>query len=409
MSEPSEPTPRAPVPPVPGTPAAAPAPAPAKAAPPPVAPGFMELLEAAVAGVFNPAVYVGLAARPAPSIATTAGLAAASGAASLVVNLAHSVVETPGFLGRYSPLLMGAVTVAALGMYGSVTLLLAVMMYGLGNALGGKGEFDRGLQCAAMMSILWPVQMMCNWFPVAWVLPSALAAWIAAIALVGLFGAKPILSRTVCAILGAGALAIQTVAHVVADKAAEAISATQAVTQATEAQADFAKQMQAVQTQMQAVTDATAASAAPSGALPGARPATSGLDLLRGPGGEDGGTQAPAPEAPPAVIEAAKGMQANAAGMLDSISPLLNNPAMTKNMTPDQKANLVELQTLMADLKAQMASGHSVSDAAFAQKMQRFQALTLKMMSAAASAPPAPAAAPVKATPHLVLPDESKK
>lgn len=383
-------------------------PPPAKDAPPPVAPGFLELFEASVAGVFNPAVYRGLAARPAPTFATTAGLAAASGAASLVVNLAHSVVETPGFLGKYSPLLMGAVTVAALGMYGSVTLLLAVMMYGLGNALGGKGEFDRGLQCAAMMSILWPVQMMCNWFPVAWVLPSALAAWIAALALVGLFGAKPILSRTICAVLGAGALAVQTVAHVVADKAAEAISATQAVTQATEAQADFAKQMQAVQTQMQAVTDA-AAPPPGTAALPGTRTATSGLDLLRGPGGEDGGTPPPATDAPPAVIAAAKGMQANAAGMIDSIAPLLNNPAMTKNMTPEQKANLSELQALMADLKTQMASGHSLSDAAFAQKMQRFQALTLKMMAAAAAAPPPTAAPPVKATPHLVLPDESKK
>ncbi len=388
------------------------APAPANAAAPPAAPGMGELIEASLSGIFDAAAYRGLAARPAPGFATTAGLAAAAGAASMAVNLAHNLVENPGFLGKFSPAVMAAVGVAALGLYGSVTLLLAVMMYGLGNALGGKGEFDRGLQCAAMMSILWPLQMMCNWFPVAWVLPSALAAWIATRALEGLFGAKPWLSRTVCAVLGSGALAIQTVAHVVSDRAKEAMDAAQAVTQSADSQAAFAKQMQAVSTQMQAATDSLTPPAP--GALPGARPAASGLDLLSGPSGEgDAASGAPPPSAdtPPAVVEAAKGMQANASGMLDAIAPLLNNPAVTKNMNAEQKANIAELQALMADLKTQLASGRSVSDAAFAQKMQRFQGLTMKMMAAAAAAQAAPPPPPAKAkaTPHLVLPDQDKK
>ncbi|MBI3566261.1 MAG: hypothetical protein HY079_13780 [Elusimicrobia bacterium] len=396
-------------------PAPAPAPAakapPAKAAPPPAPPGAGELLESALAGLAGPAAFRALAARPAPSTATAGAFALSAGAASLAVGLAHAVVESPGLLGRFSPPMIAAVAVAALGLYGSVTLLLAVMLYGLGNALGGKGDFDRGLQAAAMMSVLWPAQMMCNWFPLAWVLPSALAAWLAANALEGLFAAKPWTARTVCAVLGAGALAMITIARVVGERAAESAAAAQAMTQAAASEADLARQLQTVAARMQALPDAGPPSGGPGTA---ARPATSGLDLLRG--GEEGQAAAPEPAAPAAqaaqAVQAAQGAQTNASGMLDSLAPLLDNPAMSKNLTAAQKAEMQELQAVMADLRAQMASGHSLSNADYAKKMQRLQALTMAMMAAAAAqtapaAPPTPA--PEKKTPHLKLPEPGER
>ncbi|MDE2512372.1 MAG: hypothetical protein KGL74_14700, partial [Elusimicrobia bacterium] len=168
----------------------APQPAPAPKPPPaPVAPGAGELFEMALTAAFQPGVFRAAAARPAPSFAAAGGLAMAAGAAALAVNLAHGFVETPDLLRRYPPAMIAAVGVAALGLCMSLLLLLAVMLYGLGSAMGGKGGFDRGLQAAAMLSVLWPVQMMCNWFPFAWMLPAALAAWMAASALEGLFGA----------------------------------------------------------------------------------------------------------------------------------------------------------------------------------------------------------------------------
>ncbi len=346
--------------------------------PPPAAPELIELLELSLAGAVSPAVYRGLAARPAPTFKTAAALAMASGAASTAVDLAHNIVANPGFLDKFPLPLMAIAGVSTLGMYGGVTLLLAAVMYGLGNALGGKGAFDRGLQCAAMLSVLWPLQMMCNWFAFAWILPSALAAWVATLALEGLFGAKPWPSRALCTALGCGALALQAVAHVAAVRADEEIGGARATAQDAAAPDDFVKQLQ---------TASESAAPPPDGAA--SRRRLSGLDLLRAPqdGSDAMGRAAPAPT-PAEVVEAARGMQADASGMLDAISPLLDNPMIAKNMPPGQKANMAELRALMADLKTQLASGNRVGDAAFARKMRRFQNLTLKIMTEAATTTP---------------------
>jgi hypothetical protein len=368
-------------------------PAPEKAAPPPKAPGMTELFEQALHAVVSPSVFRAAAARPAPSFGAAAGLALASGAAAFAVNLAHAAVQSPEIFSRFSPPLMAAVGFAALGLYASMVLLMGVMLYGLGGALGGKGDFDRGMQAAAMLSVVFPLQMLCNWFPLAWVLPSALGAWLAACALEGLFGAKPVPARALCVALASGAIGLQAAGRVLADRARQAYAASQVLTQTAGGAEDLGRQMQALQQQ--------AAAAAASGALAmpeaqpaqgAAAPAASGLDLLKGP--DDAGAPPPAGDAaappPEAAMTAAKGMQTSTLGMLDAIAPMLNNPAMTKNMTPQQKADMKALQDIMADLKAQINSGHSLSDPAFAQKFAKVQQLSMRMMAAGMQAPPQP-------------------
>ena len=91
---------------------------------------------------------------------------------------------------------------------------------------------------------------------------------------------------------------------------------------------------------------------------------------------------------------AAQAMQANAAGMLDALTPMINMMTASKTMGPQQKADITELQGLMGDLKTQMSSGKAMDKAVFAQKMQRYQSLLLRVMSHAATAPPPAAAAP---------------
>jgi hypothetical protein len=356
-------------------------------------------------------VYRAAAARPAPSFVSALGLALACGALSLIINLAHGAASTPDFMSRFSPALLAAVATAAIGLFASFLLLIAVMLYGLGNALGGKGDFDRGLQAAAMISVLWPVQMMCNWFPIAWAIPSALAAWIAACALEGLFGAKPSPTRALFAVFAAAAIGVQTLGHMLLDRARQTYGTVTAVTQAADSSADLARQMQALQQRAQAAEadGAAAMDAAAPAAAPGATPVSS-LDLLRSgsDGGDAGSPQPQAPASPTAVVAAAKGMEANAVGMLDAMTPMLSNPAITRNMTPEQKANLKELQGMMADLKAQASSGKRLSDPDFALRMSRYQQLMLKVMAAAAAAPPpaAPAAAPATPQVHLKLPGD---
>lgn len=358
-----------------------PAPAPKPAAPPPAAPGLGELFELSLHACVSPAVFRAAAARPAPSFAACAALVLASGAASLGVNLAHAAVAGPDLLGGHSPLLVAAVAVAALGLFASVSLLLALMLYGLGNALGGKGGFDRGVQAAAMLSVLWPLQMLCNWFPLAWMLPAAVAAWAASGALSGLFEARPAPARALCALAAAVAIGLQAAGRLALDRAREAYAATQALTQASGAGADLARQFQAFQQQADAVALAVPP---PAGGAAPAPMGTSGLDLLKGRV-DDSPPPAAAPSNAaeiPQALQKAQEVQNGALGMLDSISPMLNNPEITKNMTPAQKADMKVLQGLMADFAVQVKSGKGANDPAFAGKMKQIQQLSMQMIMA---------------------------
>ena len=361
---------------------------PPKPAPAPRAPGIAEVFEQSLAALVDPSVFRRAASRPAPSFGAAAGLALAAGAAALAVNVVHAAVSSPLILRQFSPATMAAVGTAALGLYAFLILWFAAVFYGVGRGFGGSGGFERGLQAAAMISVLAPVQMLCNWFPIAWAVPALLAAWVAAGALEGLFNARPGPARALCALLAAGAIGLQFAGRAAADRALDAYGAVRAVKEASTANADLAGSMSALTQQVQAVTVAASAVSAP--------PATSGLDLLRG--GPSEGDAAPAePQAPSASGQAApapemtasvQAMQANAAGMLDALTPMLNMLQSSSRLGPQQKADVKELQGLMQELKTQMVSGKRMDDAVFKEKMTRYQTLLLKVM--AYSAPPKP-------------------
>ena len=367
-------------------------PPPPQPAPAPRAPGFFELFEQSLEAIVDPSVFRRAAERPAPSFGAAAGLALAAGAAALAVNLVHAFISSPGLLGRFSPAVQAAVGVAALGFYSCLMLLLAAALYGIGRGFGGKGEFDRGLQAAAMISVLAPVQMLCNWFPIAWIVPALLAAWVAAGALEGLFNARPGPARALCALLAAAAIGLQAAGRALTDRAIAVYGETQAVKTALIPEPNGLVSMAAGPPHAE-----NAAAAAVSAPV-----ATSGLDLLRGgpPEGEAGvESQQPAPSAPaqgvssPAMAANMQAMQANAAGMLDALTPMLNMLQKSSKMGPQQKADVKELQGLMQELKTQMVSGKKMDDSAFKEKMSRYQSLLMKVMAYSA---PAPSAAPAR-------------
>lgn len=394
------------------------APQPQQPAPAPPAPGLVELFEQSLTAVVDPSVCRRAAARPAPSFGAAAGLALASGAAALAVDLAHGLVSSPALLQRFSPAVLAAVGVAGLGLYASVLLLLAVMLYGIGNGFGGKGEFERGLQAAAMISALAPVQMLCSWFPAAWIAPALLAAWVAAGALEGLFNARRGPVRALCALLAAGAIGLQFAGRALIDRTRDAYAATQAVSAAN---VELARSMSALAQRMPAEIDATAL---PRSSSP---PAASGLDLLRG-GPSDGDSapeiqplgepapRAPQPGTPPITAaqgglapEAAQAMEASAAGMLDALTPMLDMLTSSKTLRPEQRADVKELQSLMQDLKTHMASGKKMDNAAFAAKMSRYQALLMRVMASSSQAQPAAPGAPAPdGKVHLRLPKSGR-
>jgi hypothetical protein len=374
---------------------------PQKPAPPAGPPGLGALFESAVTAAYDPSEFRRAAARPAPGFGAAGGLALAAGAAALGINWAHAVVSNPGFIQRFSPPILAAVAVAALGLYSSLLLILAVLLYAMGNGCGGKGGFERGLQAVAMLSILVPLQMLCNWFPLAWIVPALLAGWVASGALEGLFLAPAGPARAICAVLAAGAIGLQFVGREMADRARDAYALAQPVAGAADEQAKLASELRAVQDRTQDIQSALSASAA----APASSPApVSSLDLLRG--GLDSVAAQPQNAAPAAAAIAAPppALASSAAGMLDAVAPLLASIAASKNATPEMKADFKELNGLIGDLKGQLASGKPVDRAVFAQKMARYQQLLVKVMTESRPSS-APAANP---TPHLQLPGDGK-
>ena len=345
---------------------------PAPAAPLPRAPGTAELFEQSLAALVNPDVFRAAARRPAPAFGTAGGLILACGAAAIAVDLAHVAAGGPNFLRGFSPAAIAAVGAAALALYAVAVLALSIVLLGLAKAIGGKGEFDRGLQAAAMISVLAPVQMLCNWFPIAWIVPTVLAAWSAAGALEGLFGVNALPAKSLCALAASVVLGLQVAARFLVGRALPTIVPPPST--ASQTDADLRKSVSRFSGQAEA---SASASGAPSG-----------LELLRGPS-DDGGAPSgslPTPTAatrPPSV----KGAQADALGMLDALTPMLDNPALGRNITTRQKADLADVQSMIRDLRAQIRSGRSLGDPEFSARMARSQRLLMKTLADAAAPP----------------------
>lgn len=342
---------------------------------PAAAPGFGECLEQSLrAFAVAPSVFAAAALRPAPSLGVVLGLTLAGGSTALALALLSDL----GFAARVSAAMTAVLAAAALAVYASLLLLAALLLYGLGRALGGAGDFDRALQAAAALSLLAPLQALCNWLPQAWPAPTLLAAWVAAGALEGLFKAKPLAARAACSLLAAGALCVQFAGRVFVERAAQTYAARRDMAAAVMSNADISRRIQAVSEQAAPVP------AAPAGAV-------LGLDLLRGPAGEDAPSAQGEAPAPPAQRQAAA-LNRSAIGMLDAVTPLLSSVALNKNMSAQQKADMKELQDLLQEMRSQMSSPvRSLSDQEQARRMAKIQQLTLRLMAAgAAGLQPAP-------------------
>ncbi len=369
-------------------------PPPGHVPPPAVAPvGAPALLEQSLLALGDaPGVFSAAAARPAPPLAAAASLAMSCGALALGVNAIALVVAEPRMLSRYPAWFAAAVSAAALGAFASAWLAAGVILYASGLALGGRGDFSRGVQAATVLSILAPVQAAANALPWVWPLPALWAGWVAAGALTGLFGARRLAARTLCGLFAAAAVGVQAFARALSARAPDLAAAAEA-----------ARGQTRVEASLQAALPAVAAP--PPGAPQAAAPAgVSGLDLVRTGADEPAAPEsaaafaptAPAvpgaaPAAAPAALQAqARGAEMSAVGMLDAMTPMLSNPQVTARMTRAQKAQFLEMNAMIKQLRDEMASGRAVPPAEMSRRVARIQQLALSLMSAVA-APPAPA------------------
>lgn len=357
-----------------------------------LAPKLGEMFELALTALVNaPGVFAALAARPAPGPGSSLLVALAWGASFLGLNLLHGAIANPALIQRFPPWQVGVIGFFGLGLWTALFLLGSSLVYGLGRALGSEGDFDRALLVAAVTLAAAPVAGLCAWFPMAWVVPALVAAWIAACGLSALFKADPWAARGVCAVLAAAVLALQYGAGLAVEKYSAAVQLAASAAQGAPSSNQLAELQQQMQ-QIQAIAD----EAPKIGASPDAN--RSSLDLLRGPGAEE-----PRPTGPTERQQLAQmsssgdAMNKSVLAMLDSMAPLLSNPMVTKNMTAPQKADFAELQKMISDMRAGLAANTITSTQDQQAKMMKIQQLVMRMMSAGMTMPktqeaPAPGA-----------------
>lgn len=361
--------------------------------PRPDAPPLGELFELSLTALFNaPGVFARLEARPAPGPGASYLLALAWGSLYLALNLLRATIEYPSALQAYAPWQIGAVGFFGLGLWTALYLLGASLVYGLGRALGSAGDFDRALLVAALTLSAAPAQAICRWFPMAWFAPAIVAAWILACGLSALFKAAPWAARGVCAVLAAGVLGLQYGAGLAAEKYSAGRFPTNFASGASSPYGSGAAPLAELQQVQPVVADAPKGQSpqgdSPKGDSPKAN--QSGLDLLRGPGAEEAPAAGPVPSQPLSEMSASvDALNRSMIGMLDSIAPMLNNPTITKNMTPRQKADYAELKTMMQDLKTGMASNTRTSSQDQQAKMLKIQQIVMRLMSAGMTMPKA--------------------
>lgn len=366
-----------------------------KEAPAPQPPKAVELLELSLTALVNaPGVFHKLEARPAPGPGTSLLAALAWGALFFALNLVHVALANPGVLQAYAPWQVGAVGLLALGVWTGLFLLGASFIYGLGRILGSAGDFDRALLVAAVVLAAAPAQALAGFLPMAWTVPALVAAWMLACGLSSQFKANAWAARGVAAVLAGGFLAVQWGAGRVIERYAGAAQLAAAAAQTASAASQLADLQQQMQ-QVQAISEEAqqgANSATPQGG-------SSSLDLLRGPDAPQDDDAAPPTQRQQLdqMNAAGDAMNKSTTMMLDSIAPILNNPMITKNMSPQQKADFHELKRMMQDMKTDMSQNKITSSEAQQAKMVKIQQLVMRMMSAGMAAPP-PAGAPAPGT-----------
>ena len=362
----------------------APKPAEPPPAPPPAAPSVGVLLEQSLTALVDaPGVFLRLAARPAPSIGAALAAASVWGAAFFLINAARVGLSSPAAFARFSPVSFVFAGAAALATWAALALLGGAILLVLGRMLGKEGDFGRGMEAAAVVLAAAPVLALCGWAPgPAWMAPTVVAAWMAACALSAFFGAPPWGARAACAVVAAGALALQYGARAAADRLAAGAAAAPAAL-------ELAGQLEQFQEASRQAAAAGASAPAPAGA-----PASS-LDLLRGTGGDDpvdDGTAAPAlvpplPRAAPDAaavdrgLKAARDLNASMIAMLDSLGPMLSDPRVVAGLKPSQRADLAELKRLIGEAKTEMKADkfdRKANDA----RIMKIQALTMRLMEA---------------------------
>jgi hypothetical protein len=346
--------------------------------------GIGRMLEDTVSALVRAGdVFAGLAERPAPSYGVMIPNLLVVCAVVCAAILLRVCVVAPELL-QASPSMIALAAAAALILAVPLSFVAAGVLHAFMLLSGGEGDFQRSYQAASISSSLIALQALLNWFDWVWALPALLVAYLGTAA-----------ARTVhrAPVLRAGVVFCLVAAFCISGQwwLREQLSRWSQAARAMRTAASLTQQLQ----QLQQI------SLPPE---PGAEPPTLPPDALPfAPERQSGGASAP-PESPqpsglsslellsppqggghaerPAPLQAqAQSIQQAATNLLTPIMTMLQNPALTKGLSPEQAKNMSDLRSMLAQMQKNMASGQKTTPEEQAAMASQFQSSMMQFMT----------------------------
>jgi hypothetical protein len=352
------------------------------------------MLEDTVSALFRAGdVFADLAQNPAPSYGVMIPNLLVFCATLCAGLLLRAGIAPLGIL-HASPTAM--LLAAALGLILAVPLsfLAAGALHAFMLLSGGAGDFQRSYQAASMFSILIALQAMLNWFDWVWALPALLTAYMGAAAARTIHRAPALRAGVVFCLLAGSCVAGQWWLREQYSRWSQTATALQTTAMAAQ---DLGRQLQQFQ-QLSALPEPSVggtnrgvpeASGAGAAAAPNSPQSVgpSSLDLLISPSE----TGSPPAGATSAQLQAqAQGLQQATANMLSPMMAMLQNPALTKGMSPEQVKQMGSVTGMLSQLQKDMTSGKKTTPEEQAAVMAQFQAAMMKLMTQVRPAPATP-------------------
>lgn len=307
-----------------------------------------QMLEDSLTAPLRPASVFGtLSQKPAPGYPVMVGNLAAFTGASVAISLAHAALTHPAML-KTGPAALVLGGLGSLLLLAVLSFLGALVLHALSRICGGRGDFARSYQIVSISSSMACLAALLNWFPGAWALPVLLGAYVTAAGVQTLHQAPKIRTWGVLGALCLFSLAGQWMVRKEIQKYAGPLALMEKLpADSSQIQSGLPQKID-----MESMALETPESEE--------RP-LSGMDMIQSSQVQ----QAPV---------------SSAAAMASSMAPLLNNPALLKNMPPEEAAKMKELMEIIGKTQASLKSGKPLSEQETKAITAKLQRLTMEMM-----------------------------
>ncbi len=349
------------------------------------------------------AVFSKLAAASPPGYGVMAANVGVYSALFLAINMMRARLMFPDAAGQF-----GAQQMALWGFFALCSMVLlsfawAGMLHAAVAAAGGQGGYQRSYQILSLLSVFWPALAAASTFHYGWL---AVAAFWAYLAIAAAESLQQVPAQQAQLMLGGAALAGTAAVwflSVQIDKyltpyVEEVRMAAQMKRQMLDTQATMAFQQS-----LQGTLPAGAAPGAPDPSLQAQQLILQAQQMMQqtggpiAPMGTSSGLQVLPPAGQTAATTPAQGVQqlkqtteiARQAELnaLTQVMPMINNPAMTKNLSPQQAQEMQQIAGVLSQLQNNVKTGKPLSPDQISQFQQMGQ-FTIQTMQQMKNQPP---------------------